>query len=111
MKTIYIAGPFRAENPWEVEKNIRNAEHVAFGVACMGVAFICPHSMTRYFDGTLTDDYWLAMTIELLKRCDAVYLVPGWESSRGTIAEIAEAEKLDIPVLRNYKALQDFISE
>ena len=36
--------------------------------------------------------------VTLLRRSDAVVLCPGWEASSGTLAEIAEAERLLIPV-------------
>lgn len=100
MKLVYIAGPYRAATPWQVEQNIRNAESVAYQVAGMGVAILCPHTMTRYWDRSYTDQYWLEATLEMMRRCDAVVLVPGWESSTGTLGEVAEAEALGIPVFR-----------
>jgi hypothetical protein len=33
-----------------------------------------------------------------MRRCDLVVVVPGWETSGGTLKEIAEAERLGIPV-------------
>ena len=36
----------------------------------------------------VTDAYWLNGTMELLNRCDAIYLAPGWEASSGCIGEI-----------------------
>lgn len=99
MKVIYIAGPFRGSNAWAVECNIRRAEKVAFEVAEMGLVPLCPHTMTRFFNGTLTDAYWLAATMELLRRCDAILLLPCWQSSSGSVAERAEARRLGLPVL------------
>ena len=40
----------------------------------------------------------LAGTLELMRRCDAVVVIPGWEHSTGTKAEIDEAMRLEIPV-------------
>lgn len=98
MHTIYIAGPYRAATAWDIEQNIRRAERDAMTVAEAGHAFVCPHTMTRHMDGTITDDYWLAMTIELMRRCDAVLVGDGWASSEGTCAEVEEAKRLGIPV-------------
>ncbi len=36
MKCVYIAGPFRGETSWEVEKHIRHAEELAYEVARLG---------------------------------------------------------------------------
>ena len=40
-----------------------------------------------------------------LEVCDAVMLTPGWQKSPGTLAEIAHAEKLGIPVFKSLDAL------
>lgn len=101
MKVIYIAGPFRGENAWKVEQNIRRAEMVAWEVANRGHAPLCPHTNTRFFDGTLTDEYWLECGLVLLERCDAMVLVEGWETSEGTAGEIKHAEKNSIPIYKS----------
>lgn len=101
MKTVYIAGPYRAKTAHAVEENIRRAEAMMLCVAGMMLAPLCPHTMTRYLDGTMNDQYWLDCTLALMRRCDAVLLCPGWERSTGTLAEIAEARALNIPVYEN----------
>ena len=109
MKLIYIAGPFRAENAWEVERNIRRAEEMAFRVASeTGAAFVCPHTNSRFFDGTIHGRYWLDATLEIMRRCDAVMVLPGHESSEGTLGEIAEATRLGIPVFYEFDELAEW---
>lgn len=105
MKVVYVAGPFRGSDSWQVENNIRSAENAAFLVACLGAMPMCPHTMTRYFDGTLTDSFWLDGTMELLRRCDAIYMTGDWENSSGSVAEKAEAERLGLPVLLSQQEL------
>lgn len=102
MKVAFVAGPYRGKTPWDVEQNVRRAECVAFEVARAGWMPLCPHTNTRFFDGTLDDDFWLLGTQELLRRCDAVVLVEGYEFSSGTLAEIKLAEFLGIPVYHSY---------
>ena len=109
MKVIFIAGPFRAKNPWEVECNIRRAEEWAFRVAECGAMPLCPHTNTRFFDKTLTDDFWLEGTSELLKRCDAIFLTPNWEKSKGSVAEKKLAEKNNIHVFYTLDELKNWI--
>lgn len=36
MRIIYVAGPFRGSNAWEIEQNIRRAEAVGLAVAKVG---------------------------------------------------------------------------
>jgi hypothetical protein len=105
MRVIYIAGPYRASTPYGVERNIRRAEAMMLLVAELGYVALCPHTMTRYLDGTFSDEYWLEATLELMRRCDAVVLCNGWEHSEGTRGEVAEAERLGLPVHTSYYSL------
>lgn len=98
MKVVYVAGPFRGQTPWDVECNIRKAEEVAFEVARLGAMPLCPHTMTRYFDRQCTDEFWLEGTLELLRRCDAILLLEGWEASVGSRGELQEAQRLNLPI-------------
>ena len=98
MKVIYIAGKYRGPTPWAVEQNIRAAEDVAARVWALGMVALCPHANSRHMEGVTTDENFLAGTMELLRRCDAVVLVPNWRDSAGTLAEIAEADRLGLPV-------------
>lgn len=98
MKVVYIAGKYRGPNAWAVEQNIRAAEEVAARVIQLGMMPLCPHKNTAHMEGLADDEFFLAGTMELLRRCDAVVLVPGWDKSTGTRAEVTEARALGIPV-------------
>jgi len=98
MKTVYIAGPFRGKTSWLVEENIRQAERVGLLVASMGAIPFIPHSMYRFFNGERTDDFWIAATLELLRRSDALVLIKGWKDSTGSRGENEEAKRLGKPV-------------
>jgi nucleoside 2-deoxyribosyltransferase len=98
MRVVYVAGPYTAPNAWVREQNIRRAEEVGFLVAESGAMPLIPHANTRFFDGLQTPEFWYEGTLELLRRCDAVIVVEGYEFSRGTKAEIAEADRLGLPV-------------
>ena len=95
---IYIAGPYRGVTPWDVECNIRAAEAIAFEVAKTGNIPLCPHSMYRYFDKALPDEYWLEITTQLLSPCDAIVMCPGWEDSAGSVCEYNYALDHKLPV-------------
>lgn len=104
MKVIYVAGPYRAETPFKILQNIRRAEQIALQVWQAGHVALTPHMNTRLFDGECPDETWLTGGLELLRRCDAIILVPGWETSDGTFLEIEEAKKLNIPI---YMTIED----
>jgi nucleoside 2-deoxyribosyltransferase len=96
---IYIAGPFRAATPWEVEANVRRAEALSVAVARMPMLFpVCPHTMGRFLSGAAPDEVWLEGDLELMRRCDAVLLVLDWQRSSGTRAEVTEAHRVGLPV-------------
>lgn len=129
VKVIYIAGPMRAADGWEVNLNVHRAEVVAREVARMGAVPLTPHSVGAHMIGTETDEYWLDATLELMRRCDAVLVLPEalandagalyWildddfpfyspltYRSKGTYGEVVEAKRLNIPIIfpaRPYK--------
>lgn len=105
MKVVYVAGPFRAPTPWEQEQNVRRAEEASLRVWKAGLVAICPHTQTRFFQNSAPDQYWLEGTLEMMRRCDAVLVLPGYEKSVGTLGEITEATLLGIPVFYNIDAL------
>lgn len=96
MKIAYVAGPYRGD----VETNVAKARMVSGLLCLMGYAVVCPHMNTHNMDfhTGLPDDYWLKATMSLMEKCDLVVLVPGWENSLGTQAEVDRAMLLGIPV-------------
>jgi nucleoside 2-deoxyribosyltransferase len=98
---VYVAGPYRAPTRAGVELNIHAARKLGAIAAEKGCAPLIPHSNTSHFDEYLPaagDKFWLDATLELLRRCDAVVLCPGWARSNGTLAEISEARRLKLPI-------------
>lgn len=113
MKVAYVAGKYRSPTVRGVVENIQAAEAVALDLWQMGYAAICPHKNSALFDGAAPDEVWLDGYLEILRRCDLVVLVPGWEQSDGTWAEIREAFSLGIPVFHsdNCDGLGEFVHE
>ena len=101
IKVIYIAGAFRAKTQWGIMLNVRKAEDASLRFWKLGYAVICPHTMTQHFQNECPDEVWLKGCIELLKRCDAIYLVDGWQNSEGSLDELKVARELGLIVMGN----------
>jgi Domain of unknown function (DUF4406) len=109
-KVVYIAGPYRAPTEWGVYQNIRKAEEAAIELWHMGAAVICPHKNTAFFGGAAHDDVWLEGDRAILRRCDAVYCIEGWENSTGAKCEIELATQLGIPIFYTKEEFQEWLS-
>jgi hypothetical protein len=96
---LYICGPYRASRIIDVKRNIRRAERAAEWAWEHDWVPICPHANSAFIDGLVPDDVILAGCLEIMRRCDAVLLVHGWQDSRGCREEVRIAEELGIPIL------------
>jgi hypothetical protein len=111
MRVIYVAGPFRGRDSWEIESNIRRAEALSLEVWKAGGVALCPHANTRFFQGTLPDDTFVRGTLEMLTRCDAILMVPGWERSAGARGERDWAIEHAMPVFYSAPDLTTWLSD
>ena len=104
---IYIAGPYRAATVEERDRNIARARLAAAELLRRGHSPFCPHTMTAQFDDhfpDLPDEAYLCCDLDWLLLAHALLVLPGWEDSRGTVAEIERARALQVPV---YFSLSD----
>lgn len=111
MKIVYVAGPYRAATAWGVEQNIQRARELGAQVCLAGAYPVIPHSNTSHFDGLVADVFWLAGTMELMRRCDAVIFDPLWERSDGSRAERKEAGRLGLPCFDSMIGLAAWLAE
>lgn len=103
--TVYVAGPFRADSAWGIEQNIRRAENLALKVWEAGFPCVCPHTNTRFFQGALPDETWLAGDLAILKRQDAILMCEGWEKSSGAKIELEWAREYHLPIFFSVEEL------
>lgn len=110
MRVIYIAGPFRGPNSWEIEENIRRAERLALDVWRLGAAAVCPHTNTRFFQGAAADEVWLDGDLAILAKCDGILMTPDWQRSSGATAELRFAESRGLPVFLTLEDLTAWLN-
>jgi hypothetical protein len=113
MKRIYVAGPYSG-NTLETLNNMRVGIRTATELLLSGYAPFCPwvdyHYTLALRDGeSISYEDYLKYSIAWLEVSDAIYLLPNWEKSKGTLAEIEIAEKLGIPVF--YPGEEDVMQE
>lgn len=119
-KVIYIAGPYRAkiadglrDDAMQVQRNVMSAMEKALDVWAAGHAALCPHANTMFFQNAkgIDDDIWLVGDLELVRRCDAVYVTDDWKRSTGARGEVEYARALNIPVLLTKGALLEWLAK
>ena len=91
MRLIYVAGPYRAPTKQGIEANIYAAQYAAKELWKEGWAVICPHANSQGMDGIVPEETFLEGDLEILRRCDAIYMMAGWEASAGATNELQEA--------------------
>ena len=100
MKVAYISGAYRGDGkPNSIFENIAIARQYALKYWRKGYAVICPHMNTAMMDGTCCDEVWLEGDLELLRRCDIIVMLPGWEESEGAKIEYLEAVRLGLKII------------
>jgi len=109
---VYVAGPYSADNVIDVLKNIGRGKKMCADLFSMGFAPFCPWHDSNYvtdrFNDIFTVEQFYEYSMCWLEVSDCVFLVDGWESSRGTLKEIERAEELNIPVFSSTIELLDF---
>ena len=100
MNLIYVAGRYRAPTREGVNLNIQAATMVGLMAAEKGWYPVIPHTNTMHFEHLADkhDEFYLDGTLELMRRCDAVVMVPGWKKSSGAIGEVNEAKRLNMDI-------------
>ena len=105
MKVIYIAGKYTGETHdgtsySQISRNILTARECAIKIWQAGAACLCPHLNTAHFEVDCSGDaeMFYKGDLELLARCDAVYLLPSWNVSTGAVKEKLYADKIAMPV-------------
>lgn len=105
-RVVYLAGPFRDPDPAVMVARTRAAQRMAVAVAQCGCAPYVPHANLGYAYGLIDEAEAARFNDAILRRCDAVLLLPGWGESVGARHELDLAKRLGMPVFFSLEELQ-----
>lgn len=96
---VYVIGAYSGN----VDENIQKAEAISIQLIRDGYHVITPHKNTagyeHYEDETLTYETWIEMDLDILSRCDAVFIMNNAKKSKGAQIEIAHAKKIGLKIM------------
>jgi len=102
MKIIYVAGKYTAKTRNDIAENIKKAEDASVSLLKQGWGVFTPHKNTshyeQYEDEDLTYETWIELGLEMLSRCDAIFMLRNWKDSKGACRERELAASLEMPI-------------
>jgi hypothetical protein len=106
MKRVYIAGKLNADAVGYI-KNVHNMIVAANQIRKLGyVVYIpCLDILSGLIDGSMEYEDYADNNMAWLEFADFLYVLPGYETSKGTQKEIEQAEILGIPVIYKITSL------
>lgn len=110
---VYVSGKMTAKDKQEEKNNILIALSVAAKLWNIGFTALCPHTNAPQpinGCGCRYEEY-IEGDLELLSRCDAIFMLYGWEQSVGATLEHQEAEKLSLPIFYEIESLMRYFDK
>ena len=105
---VYLAGQYRAPTILGVTLNIYCAWKAAKRLWRAGFVVICPHSNSAFMGelfSPIHGQVFLEGDLELVRKSDALFAMPGWRRSAGACGEIGEGRRYKIPIFYNIEEL------
>ena len=102
---IYVAGAYAGD----VSANIIKAERVSIALIRNGWHVFTPHKNTAGYENyeDIPKSTWLTEDLNILARCDALYVMDNWRTSSGTKGEIAIAQEIGLLIIWEDDLLPD----
>ena len=118
---IYVAGQYFPSTKmhgekagimhWQMHTNIEKARAVGAECVCRGWYPLIPHTNTAWMSGLQQHEWWYEATNEMLKVCDAIIMIEGWEESHGAQLEHDEAQRMGINVYYSVDEIPDIAKD
>ncbi len=96
---VYVIGAYSGN----IKENIAKAEAVSIALICAGYHVITPHKNTAGYEwyenvhDELSYKTWIEMDLNILSRCDAIFIMDNAKDSHGSQIEIKFARSRNIP--------------
>jgi len=100
---VYVIGAYSGN----VTENIKKAEEASIALIRAGYHVFTPHKNTAGYEKYqndllaqgiyLTYQTWIDMDLDILSRCDAIFIMDSAKDSKGSQIEIAFAKEHNIP--------------
>ena len=81
----------------QIDKHINEARLWATYLAHQNIPFFCPHMNSSHMEVLAPEappEFWYEMDYLFLDQASVLLLIPGWEKSKGALAEKARAQNL-----------------
>ena len=110
-KIIYVSGKYSASTSEQIQENILTARSYAILIWEKGYTALCPHLNTLNFEehSSLEYDDYIEGDLELISRCNGVFMLPDWIDSKGANIEREYATNIGLPVFYDLDVLEEYI--
>jgi len=111
MDLVFIASPLNPKNQWKRSRDLYFAEQYAHHIHKMGqVLALCPHSVLASFWNEFREGVLFEKALELVRRSDACFCVPGWLEDTNAKAQVFQAKALKVPTFERLPELSDWLA-
>lgn len=103
---IYVSGKYSGD----IDANIQKAREASIKLWELGYTVFCPHLNTFHFEKDCKCFYedYINGDIEILRRCNAVFMLDGWKDSLGAVKEHKFALVWGIPAFYTLEELEEW---